>query len=319
VTAVATGAPATPAQPLGDLPVPTDAAPRPRRRRVVLAWIVIALGVVLVWEGAKWLFGDPWHLHATVLGIRVDLDHVPPFKARIASDLSLPHIWLVVTAFINPAQRNGPPLGWILAGQALFTFREALTGFLLGGSLGLLLGIAFVHSRLAERAFVPYVVASQTVPILAISPLIVVATKAGWISVAIISAYLTFFPVTIAALRGLRAADARAFELMRSYAASRRSILWKLRLPTSVPYLFASLRVAGAAAVIGAIIGELPSGIPDGLGSALLNYNQYYSSGPERLWATIVMCSIVGLGFVGLVRLVEHLLTRNRYRPVSAT
>jgi NitT/TauT family transport system permease protein len=288
-----------------------------RRRRVAVAWILLAIGLVVVWEGAKWLFGDPWRIHTSVLGLPIDVDHVPPFKNRIASDLSLPHIWLVVTAFVDPAQRNGSPLGVILAGQALFTFREALTGFVLGGSLGLLIGIGLVHSRLAERAFVPYVVASQTVPILAISPLIVVATRAGWISVAIISAYLTFFPVTIAALRGLRAADARAFELMRSYGASAWSVLWKVRLPSSVPYLFASLRVAAAAAVIGALIGELPSGIPDGLGASLLNYNQYYTSGPERLWATIVVCSIVGLGFVGLVRLSEWLLTRNRYKPVE--
>ncbi|HZM72894.1 MAG TPA: ABC transporter permease subunit [Candidatus Polarisedimenticolia bacterium] len=287
----------------------------PGRRRVVMAWLVIVIGLVVVWEGAKWLFGDPWRIHTSLLGLPIDIEHIPPFKSRIATDLSLPHVWKVVGAFIEPAQRNGPPLGLILAGQALFTFREALIGFVFGGLLGLLLGVGFVHSKLAERAFVPYVVASQTVPILAISPLIVVATKAGWVSVAIISAYLTFFPVTIAALRGLRAADPRAFELMRSYAATKRNVLWKLRLPTSVPYLFSSLRVAAAASVIGAIIGELPSGIPDGLGSALLNYNQYYTSGPERLWATIVMCSIVGLGFVGLVRLGEVLLTRNRYRP----
>jgi NitT/TauT family transport system permease protein len=289
-----------------------------RRRRVALAWILLAVALVVVWEGAKWLFGDPWRIHGSFLGIPIDIDHVPPFHSRIATDLSLPHIWLVVTAFVDPAQRNGSPLGLILAGQALFTLREALTGFVLGGTLGLLLGIGLVHSQLAERAFVPYVVASQTVPILAISPLIVVATKAGWLSVAIISAYLTFFPVTIAALRGLRAADARAFELMRSYGASAWAVLWKVRLPSSVPYLFASLRVAAAAAVIGAIIGELPSGIPDGLGASLLNYNQYYTSGPERLWATIVMCSIVGLGFVGLVRFSEWLLTRTRYRPVEA-
>jgi NitT/TauT family transport system permease protein len=289
-----------------------------RRRRVALAWISLAIALVVVWEGAKWLFGDPWRIHASLFGLPIDIDHVPPFHSRIASDLSLPHIWLVLTAFVDPAQRNGSPLGVILAGQALFTLREAFTGFVLGGTLGLLLGIGLVHSQLAERAFVPYVVASQTVPILAISPLIVVATKAGWLSVAIISAYLTFFPVTIAALRGLRAADARAFELMRSYGASAWAVLWKVRLPSSVPYLFASLRVAASAAVIGAIIGELPSGIPDGLGASLLNYNQYYTSGPERLWATIVMCSLVGLGFVGLVRLSEWLLTRNRYRPVEA-
>jgi len=291
----------------------------PRRRRLIAAWIALAIGLIVVWEGAKWLFGDPWRVHAAILGLPIDIEHVPPFRNRIATDLSLPHVWDVLGAFIVPAQRNGPPLGQILFGQALFTFREALIGFVVGGLLGLSLGIIFIHSRLAERAFVPYVVASQTVPILAISPIIVVATHAGWASVAIISAYLTFFPVTIAALRGLRAADPRAFELMRSYAASKRSVLWKLRLPTSVPYLFASLRVAAAAAVIGAIIGELPSGIPDGLGSALLNYNQYYSSGPERLWATIIMCSAVGLAFVGLVRLTEFLLTRDRYRPAPST
>ena len=110
--------------------------------------------------------------------------------------------------------------------------------------LGLGLAVWFVHSQLAERALVPYVVASQTVPILAISPIVVNATKAGWLSVALVTAYLTFFPVTIGALRGLRAADPRAFELFRSYAASRRQILMRLRMPASLPYLFAALRIA---------------------------------------------------------------------------
>jgi NitT/TauT family transport system permease protein len=302
---------------------PAIAAPRAApagtgRRRIVLAWLAILAVAFVVWEGSKWLFGDPWRIHASLLGLPIDIEHVPPFSSRIASDQSLPHIWNILAAFALPAQRSGPPLGLILVAQALATFREALLGFVVGGLLGLLLGIAFVHSRLAERAFVPYVVASQTVPILAISPLIVIITKAGWISVAIVSAYLTFFPVTIAALRGLRAADPRAFELMRSYAAGRSQVLWKLRLPTSIPYLFTALRVAAASSVIGAIIGELPSGIPDGLGGALFNYNQYYSQAPERLWATIVMCSILGLSFVGLIRLVENRLTRGRYRPVAA-
>ena len=280
-----------------------------RRRRRILAWVLLGIAFAVLWEGFKWLAGDPWRLDG------IGYSHTPPFALRFANDLSLPHLWSIVLAFVEPAQRNGPPLGLILVGQALFTFREALVGFAFGATLGLLLAILFVHSRLAERAFVPYVVASQTVPILAISPIIVVATHAGWLSVAIISMYLTFFPVTIGALRGLRAADPRAFELFRSYAASRRSVLWRLRLPTSIPYLFAAFRVAAASSVIGAVIGELPSGIPDGLGAALLNYNQYYTSGPARLWATIVMCSVVGLGFVGLIRLAETLLVRGRYRP----
>jgi NitT/TauT family transport system permease protein len=160
-------------------------------------------------------------------------------------------------------------------------------------------------------------VASQTVPILAIAPLVVVALKADWLSVMAVAVYLTFFPVTIAALRGLRAVDPRAIELFRSYAATRRQVLRDLRLPTSVPYLFSGFRVAAAASIIGAIIGEQTAGVASGLGSAIINYNQYYVSAPERLWATIVMCTLVGFVFVGAINVAERVLTRGRYRPVE--
>jgi NitT/TauT family transport system permease protein len=288
-----------------------------RRRR----WSAIALvlvGFLVAWEALKWLAGDPWRIHTTFLGLPIDYEHHPPLVFRIASDLSLPHLWSIAGAFVEPAQRNGPPLASVLFGAALFTFQEALVGFVIGASLGLGLGILFVHSRLLERALVPYVVASQTIPIIALAPIVVIFLRAGWLSVAIIAAYLTFFPVTVAAARGLRAADPRAFELMRSYAATRRQVLWRLRLPASVPYLFAALRIAASASVVGAIIGELPSGIPDGLGSAILNYNQNYVGEPQRLWATIVAAAVVGLVFVGLVRLLEDVVTRGRYRPVES-
>src|SRR6202040_406402 len=131
---------------------------------------------------------------------------------------------------VDPAQRGGPPLGAVLLGQAAFTFAEAIAGFVIGGAPGLAPGILFVHSRLAERALVPYVVASQTVPILAISPIIDVAIKADWLSVALVSASLPFFPVTIASLRGLRGADPGVVELCRASAAPRAAALWKLRL-----------------------------------------------------------------------------------------
>ena len=275
------------------------------------------VGLVVVWELAKWLGGDPWRIHGTVAGLQIDYEHVPPLHWRIADDLSLPHVWDILRAFVDPAQRGGSPLGVILAGQAAFTFGEALAGFALGGLLGLGLGVLFVHSRLAERAFVPYVVASQTVPILAIAPLVVVAIKADWLSVMAVAMYLTFFPVTIASMRGLRAFDPRSLELFRSYAATRRQVLWQLRLPSSVPYLFSGFRVAAAASVIGAIIGEQTAGVASGLGSAIINYNQYYISGPERLWATIVMCTLVGFVFVGIVNLAERILTSGRYRPVE--
>ncbi len=293
-------------------------APAGRTRARRWTGIAIVLVVLLVlWEIAKWLGGDPWRLHGTVAGIRIDYEHIPPLDWRIANDLSLPHVWDIARAFIDPAQRGGAPLGVVLTGQAVFTFGEALAGFALGALLGLVLGIMFVHSRLAERAFVPYVVASQTVPILAIAPLVVVALKADWLSVMAVAMYLTFFPVTIASMRGLRAFDPRSLELFRSYAATRRQILWQLRLPTSIPYLFSGFRIAAAASVIGAIIGEQTAGVASGLGSAIINYNQYYTSGPERLWATVVMCSLVGFVFVGAVNLAERLVTRGRYRSVG--
>ena len=288
-----------------------------RRRGRALGVLVVVLLFFVAWEVVKWIGGDPWRLHGSLLGIRVDYEHTPPLAFRIASDLSLPHLWEIAGAFFAPAQRNGPPLGQILFDSAVFTFREALVGFVVGALLGLALAIAFIHSRLLERAFVPYVVASQTVPIIAIAPLVVIFLRAGWLSVAVIATYLTFFPVTVAALRGLRAADPRAFELMRSYAASSRQVLWRLRLPASVPYLFAALRISATASIIGAIIGELPSGIPDGLGGAILNFKQDYVSNPSKLWATIIACALLGITFFLAVVLLERLVLKRAPEHVA--
>ncbi len=131
-------------------------------------------------------------------------------------------------------------------------------------------------------------------------------------SVVIIATYLTFFPVTIAMIRGLRSPDPRALELMRSYAANRWSIFWKLRMPSSMPYLFTALKIAATASIVGAIVGEGPGGIPDGLGRAIINFNNQYISGPEKLWATILACAILGIAFFGLIRLAEVVALRGR-------
>jgi hypothetical protein len=136
---------------LGRTVPPTRVAERTVGRTRTRRWgglVLVLLGFLLVWEAAKWLGGDPWRLHGTVAGIQVDYEHVPPFQWRIADDLSLPHVWDIGRAFVDPAQRGGAPLVAILAGQAVFTFGEALAGFALGGLLGLGLGILFVHSRL---------------------------------------------------------------------------------------------------------------------------------------------------------------------------
>lgn len=263
---------------------------------------------MLVWEGVKWIGGDPWRPENNPFGI----SHKPPLRWKIASDLNLPHVWTIGGAFASASRRNGPPLINVLFSAAVYTFREAVVGFAFGATLGLLLGVLFAHFGLLERGCMPYVVASQTVPILAIAPMVIIWLKAGWLSVAVIAAYLTFFPVTINTLRGLRSPDPRAVELMRSYAASRWAILWTLRFPAAMPYIFTALKIAATASVVGSIIGELPSGIRSGLGGAILNFNQYYISGPERLWATILISAMVGIVFYAGVTLAERFALRGR-------
>jgi NitT/TauT family transport system permease protein len=230
------------------------------------------------------------------------------------SDLTMPHLHAIVAQLFEPSRVNGPSLIHVLFDASLFTAKEAAVGFAIGASVGFLLAIVLVHSKLLQRGLLPYIVASQTIPLLAIAPMVVVGLGSkgvtGWISVAVTAAYLTFFPVTINTLRGLQSADPRAVELMRSYAATRRAVLWKLRVPASLPYLFAALKVSATASVVGAIISELPSGIQQGLGGAILNFNQYYITEPKNLWATNLIAALVGILFFLAVVVAERLVVR---------
>ncbi len=235
---------------------------------------------------------------------------------QIFNDLNLPHLQNIAEAFLQPARRNGEFLLVRILGDAgLFTFREALQGFVFGVIFGLLLGTAFAHSKLMERALLPYVVASQTVPILAIAPMVVIWLGASPTAVAVIAAYITFFPVTINTLRGLQSPPPTAVELMESYAASRWTTLWKLRFPAALPYIFTALKVSATASVVGAIIGELPSGIGDGLGRAILDFSSDYSlTSTPKLWAAIVMAASVGVIFFVAIGILERLILRQYVR-----
>ena len=176
---------------------------------------------------------------------------------------------------------------------------------------GFAIAVLLSQSRWIERGVIPYVVASQTVPLLAIAPMVVVGLGSkgvtDWVSVAILAAYLTFFPVTINVLRGLGSADPRGVELMRSYAGGRWQILWKLRVPTSIPFLFSALRIAAPLSIVGAIISEPAASIQGGLGGAIVNFNQYYSIEPQELWATNVIAAILGIAFFLAVVVAEKL------------
>lgn len=282
----------------------------PSAERGALARIGIFIGFLallfVAWEGIKLLGGDPWRVDGEVVWD-------PPLDIWFTSDLMLPHTWDIAGALANPVQRGSDQsLAAFLTGAALYTWREAAIGFVLGAVIGIGLAAVFVHSRLAERAFVPYVIASQTIPIVALAPMIVFAFGQSITSVVIIATYLTFFPVTIAMIRGLRSPDPRAIELMRSFAASRRSIFWKLRMPASVPYLFTALKIGATASIVGAIVGEGPGGIPDGLGRAIINFNSQYISGPEKLWAAIAVCAVLGIAFFAIIVGAERYVLRNR-------
>jgi NitT/TauT family transport system permease protein len=282
----------------------------PRSKAVRTGFETLGIAVALVavlwalWEAYRW-FGET-----------VGIERPFPVNER-----TMPHIHDIVWQLFEPSRRNGPLLIDVLLDSAWFTAKEAAVGFLMGAAFGFAIGIVLAHSRLLQRGFLPYVVASQTVPILAIAPMVVVWLGSrglpGWFSVAVISAYLTFFPVTINTLRGLRSADPRAVELMRSYAGSGWTILWKLRVPASLPYVFTALKIAAPAAVVGAIIGELPSSIQDGLAGAILNFNQYYVTSPESLWATNIIAAALGIMFFLVVALAERLVVRRAPENVA--
>ena len=232
-----------------------------------------------VWEGAKALFAIPAY--------------------------QLPHVHEILGDFLREGA-GGERWAWIMAQNAGYTALESVVGFALGGAAGLGLAVLFAHSRLLERGFLPYVIASQTVPILAIAPMVVVWLGTGWLSKAVIAAYLTFFPVTINMLRGLRAVEADALALMRALAATRRQVFCRLRFPAALPYLFTALRVSATVSVIGAIVGELPVGSRYGMGVVIINAAQYYNWRPANLWAAILVSALLGILFYAAVGVVER-------------
>ena len=276
-----------------------------------LLWALGGLALfVLLWEGYK-LAGNP---DGTVLfGVRL----LPR-----ADDLSMPHLLDVLRRLARPELTGGRPV-WIVVLQAcLFTLGITVAGFLAGAVVGLLLAVLMQRFRLAERGLLPYVILSQTVPLVALAPLI-----AGWggtvwperMTVAVIAAYLAFFPVAVGMLRGLQSPQAAGAELMRSYAAGWWRTLLKLRLPASLPYLFPALRLAGAAAVVGAVVGEISTGTRGGIGRLIIEYSREATSDPAKVYTAMLGAAVLGLVVAGLVSLLELPLMRHRRRVEVVT
>jgi NitT/TauT family transport system permease protein len=271
-----------------------------RRTLLVLAGVVI---LAALWEGYK-LVGNP---DGTVLfGVRI----LPR-----ADDLSMPHLWTVLQRLGRPELTGGRPVWIVVLHACAFTLGITAAGFVAGAVVGLLLAVLMQQFRIVERGLLPYVILSQTVPLVALAPL--VAGWGGtimppWATVAVIAAYLAFFPIAVGMLRGLQSPAASGVELMRSYAAGWWRTLVKLRLPASLPYLFPALRLAGAAAVVGAVVGEISTGTRGGIGRLIIEYSREATSDPAKVYTAMLGAALLGLVVAGAVSLLEVPLMRHR-------
>ncbi len=191
------------------------------------------------------------------------------------------------------------------------TLSSTLLGFIMGTALGILIAVGIVHSRTLDRSLMPWIITSQTIPILAVAPMIIVVLAAiglkGLLPKAIISTYLSFFPVAVGMVKGLRSPDVMHLDLMRTWSASAAQTFWKLRWPASLPFLFASMKVAVAISLVGAIVGELPTGAVAGLGARMLN-GSYYSQ-TIIIWSALIMAAFLAAVMVSLIGLASKIVT----------
>lgn len=192
------------------------------------------------------------------------------------------------------------------------TLSATLAGFGIGTLLGVLLAIGIVHNRAIDRSLMPWVIASQTVPIIAVAPMVIVVLNSigisGLLPKALISTYLSFFPVVVGMVKGLRSPEVMHLDLMRTYNASRSQVFWKLRWPASMPYLFTSLKVAIAISLVGAIVGELPTGAVAGLGARLLSGSYYGQT--VQIWAALFMAAALAAVLVGVVGVAHSMVLK---------
>ena len=279
-----------------------------------VAVTVVLLTIVVVWYVAAFLLNAPFQRE---LDGRADAD--PTFLAFVQSTweqerpvLPSPHqvgreLWKTVFLTAPDSKRSLVYHGWV-------TLSSTLLGFVLGTLLGILLATAIVHVASLERSLMPWVVASQTIPILAIAPMVIVVLASvgltGLLPKAIISTYLSFFPVTVGMVKGLRSPDPINLDLLRTYSASGAQVCRKLRWPSSVPFLFVSMRVAVAASLVGAIVGELPTGAVAGLGARLLTGSYYGQT--VQIWSALVAAAVLAGVLVGIIGLVQRIVLRRR-------
>jgi NitT/TauT family transport system permease protein len=244
------------------------------------------------------------------------------------SDSAMPHLAAIAARLGEPVLSSGSDPLWLAVARAAgATLAVAAAGWVLGVVIGLLLAVVMQRFRTAESALYPWVVLSQTVPLIALAPLVSgigAEIRIGttpwqdWMSVAVIAAYLAFFPVSVGALRGLASPETAHVELLRTYAVGWWTTLLRLRLPASVPYLLPALRLAAANAVIGTVVAEVAIGLQGGIGRMMLEFAQASSGDPAKPWAPILGAILVGLIAAAVVALLGAGLRRYRRGEVTA-
>lgn len=224
--------------------------------------------------------------------------------------LPAPH--QVVAAFVDGVFGYSPTAPRSLVYHSAVTLSATLLGFALGALLGIVLALAIVHSRVLERSLMPWIICSQMVPILALAPIFIVVLGAiglqGLLPKSIISAYLSFFPITIGMVKGFTSPDPMQRDLMRTWSATPRQVLSRLRWPSAVPYLFASLKVAITISLIGAIVAELPTGAEAGIGARLLAGSYYGQT--IQIWSALVAAAVLASGLIAIVSFAERKVAR---------
>jgi NitT/TauT family transport system permease protein len=268
---------------------------------------VLVLALVVLWylatvwlnaPFARQIAADPAALHGTALvAATMNMDRpVLPAPHQVVAEL-----WRSVFTLAPSSKRSLVYHGWV-------TLASTLLGFAMGVVFGIVLAVLIVHGRALQKSLLPWIIASQTIPILAIAPIVIVVLGSlglkGLVPKALISAYLCFFPVTIGMVKGLTSPETMQLDLMRTYSADRWQTFWKLRWPASVPFLFTSLKVAIAISLVGAIVAELPTGAQAGLGARLLTGSYYGQT--VQIWAALFAASFVAAAMVALTGLAER-------------
>jgi NitT/TauT family transport system permease protein len=273
---------------------------------VVLSALIVFWYVTVVWMNAPWARDQAQRANTEltfsqlVANTMVQDRPVLPAPHQVIAEL-----WDTTVNKPVTSRRSLVYHAWI-------TLSATLLGFALGTTLGILLAVLIVHNVAADKSLMPWIIATQTIPILAIAPMIIVVLNAigisGLLPKALISTYLSFFPIVVGMVKGLRSPEAHFLDLMRTYNASASQTFWKLKWPSALPYLFTSMKVAVAISLVGAIVGELPTGAVAGLGARLLAGSYYGQT--IQIWSALFMAAALAGVLIGLVGLIQNIVAR---------